>query len=150
MLNLGSGPCRVDDWLNVDRFYPVDVIADARTLPFGDGAFDRAYLGHLLEHVDRIDVGAVLHEARRVAAVIAVVVPDIPGWQRGHAGGVVSDVELAAALEGGRRYSGDEHRWWPSAEAMNAFPQLAPIGVGDLIATMHVTTGPKREAMDKL
>lgn len=77
-LNLGSGEhteigqmCR--NWVNVDK-YPQrrgaqpDVLADVlEGLPFPDGHFSRAYLGHICEHFGYDDeLPAVLREVERV------------------------------------------------------------------------------------
>jgi SAM-dependent methyltransferase len=83
-LNLGSGTHPTPEgWTAVDCLeqpYPVDVIADVGALPFPDGAAERLYAGHLLEHIPLPQLGAVLAEWRRVLAPggeLGIVGPDI-------------------------------------------------------------------------
>lgn len=73
-----------DVWVDVDLPWEgVDhphVFGNGFALPFRDAAFDAAYVGHVLEHVEYGDVAAVLLELKRVlarGAVVAVVGPDI-------------------------------------------------------------------------
>lgn len=80
-LNLASGNHYQPEWgVNVDLYFPADVKADAGVLPFRDGAFDRAYLGHFLEHVPWPAIPTLLAEVRRVMApgsTVAAVGPCI-------------------------------------------------------------------------
>src|ERR1017187_4875679 len=70
-LNIGSGVHPAPGWVNIDRNllddWQVDVIADALDLPFGDDVADRAYFGHVLEHLSyNGDALVALREAYRV------------------------------------------------------------------------------------
>lgn len=95
LLNLGCGPYPATGWLNVDvvregRTQP-DVIATAgEPLPFPNGYFERAYLGHVLEHVPWAEVPRVLADVRRVVKAggsVCVLGPDsklvLDAWKRG-------------------------------------------------------------------
>lgn len=67
ILDVGSGPERLgDEFINVDSFpFPeVDVVADARSLPFRDSSADGVVSESLLEHVD--DPDSVAREMVRV------------------------------------------------------------------------------------
>lgn len=118
-LNLGSGehPTQLDDWVNVDLPWdgvrPVGrfVYGDAFTLPFADGVFDRAYLGHFIEHIWWRDLQRVLDEvARVVVGTVMIVGPAIdravaqaePRW-------------LVDAVVGAGEGPG-AHKWVPTEE----------------------------------
>lgn len=67
ILDIGSGPERLgDEFINVDVFpFPeVDVVADARALPFNDSSVDGVVSESLLEHVAGPDI--VAREIMRV------------------------------------------------------------------------------------
>jgi SAM-dependent methyltransferase len=49
------------------------LVADALTLPFADGAFDRVLTGHFYGHLPPAERAAFLGEARRVAGELIVV-----------------------------------------------------------------------------
>ncbi len=49
------------------------LIADALSLPFGDGAFDRVFTGHFYGHLGPAERRRFLDEARRVAGELVVV-----------------------------------------------------------------------------
>jgi len=61
----------------------VDVIADARALPFKNHSFDRVILGELLEHLGDHAVWCVLEEARRLLVPAGSVVITLPEDHRG-------------------------------------------------------------------
>jgi SAM-dependent methyltransferase len=70
-LNLGSGVHPAPDWVNVDMNvlddWQVDVVASVLYLPFTDEVADRAYFGHVLEHLSYLeDAPGALAEAWRV------------------------------------------------------------------------------------
>ncbi|MBM4244614.1 MAG: glycosyltransferase [Deltaproteobacteria bacterium] len=82
----------------------VDVVGDARRLPFPDGAFDVVCCSDVLEHVPEGDRGAVLAELFRVARRLVITA----GPYRSE------DVELAEqALREFHRYctNGISHHW---------------------------------------
>ncbi|HEY3741515.1 MAG TPA: class I SAM-dependent methyltransferase [Bryobacteraceae bacterium] len=65
-LYIGGGGCQVDGYVNLDLFpfAGVDVIADAETLPFEDGTFQRVECDAVLEHVRKPEI--VMREIERV------------------------------------------------------------------------------------
>lgn len=70
-INIGSGVHPAPGWVNVDRNiiedFQVDVVASALDLPFADGCADRAYFGHVLEHLSyEENAPKALREAWRV------------------------------------------------------------------------------------
>jgi predicted SAM-dependent methyltransferase len=82
-LQIGTGPNRLPGWLNTDVFPHSKSTAymDAtRRFPFEDGAFDRAFSEHQLEHVDFVEGAAMLREIFRVlkpGGRLRVVTPDL-------------------------------------------------------------------------
>jgi predicted SAM-dependent methyltransferase len=102
-LNLGSGPYRLDGWLNVDIIgMRPDLHWDLRrALPFPDGSARSVFLEHVLEHIPLAGVMYVLSEARRVlrpGGVIRVGVPDLGRYMKSYAG----DRSLVNELRPGR------------------------------------------------
>lgn len=66
-LHIGSGPQRIDGWVNVDnvRYPGVDRVLDVtRGLPFRDVRF--IFAEHFIEHLDFHDAMYLLRECRRV------------------------------------------------------------------------------------
>lgn len=83
MLNVGCGRTFHPAWDNYDlapaspEVHPIDL---SRPLPFEDGIYDVVYSSHVLEHIDRSRVPALLGEFFRVlkpGGVVRVVVPDL-------------------------------------------------------------------------
>jgi SAM-dependent methyltransferase len=84
-LTIGSGPHYAPGWVNVDRnnlaswAHPPDVLGDVlEGLPFGDGAAEAVYLGHVLEHLPWALVPRAIDEVVRLlrpGGELAVVGP---------------------------------------------------------------------------
>lgn len=87
-LQIGSGGNRLDGWINADIVPGAELIVFLeRRLPFRDGALDRIYLEHVLEHVEYADAIRFLKDARRVLApggVLRIAVPDLEELVRGY------------------------------------------------------------------
>jgi len=62
---------------NLGQVLPVDVIADARALPFA-AVFDTVVLGEILEHMERPDAVATLKQARAALKPTGKVVITMP------------------------------------------------------------------------
>lgn len=69
-LEIGPGRARIPGFetLDVVPGRHVDHVADARTLPLEDGAFDLIYASHVIEHVPWYQTVDTLREWRRVLA----------------------------------------------------------------------------------
>jgi predicted SAM-dependent methyltransferase len=70
-LHVGSGPERLEGWVNVDRqeLPGVDLVADVTGgLPLQDGSAEAVFAEHFLEHLRLDHAIAFLHEAHRVLA----------------------------------------------------------------------------------
>lgn len=112
-LNIGCGDLPAAGWVNIDihRSGPrPSLIADARALPFRDGAFGRVYAGHVLEHLDREDAAEAVREMRRVGRGPMMIVGPDPEHPEAP----------APTACGAHRWPGDEHRWVPTTEEMVA------------------------------
>ena len=69
ILDIGCGANKIaEEAIGVDirRTKAVDIIADARQLPFKDEVFDHVYSSHLIEHFSHREVKNVLKEWFRV------------------------------------------------------------------------------------
>ena len=94
-LDIGCGEVkRGDIGVDLRKTDSVDIVADARMLPFRDGSFDHVYSSHLIEHFSHREVKSVLDEWIRVLkkhGVIEIRCPDLrarallfflsPTWQ---------------------------------------------------------------------
>lgn len=59
------------EWTN-----PVDVIADARSLPYPDKSFDTVILGDIIEHCDDENAKKMIDEAIRVGKKVVITCPE--------------------------------------------------------------------------
>jgi SAM-dependent methyltransferase len=96
MLDIGCGESKKKDSIGIDfRITPsVDVLADARQLPFINESFDHVYSSHVIEHFSHREVKSVLTEWIRVLkkrGIFEIRCPDLrarallffldPSWQ---------------------------------------------------------------------
>lgn len=144
-LNLGCGEFRASGWINVDgvtnKDVRPDVVADiTEGLPFDSEAFERVYMGHVLEHLTLDDqVPALMREVYRVLAPggeMLAVGPDI------HRARKTGDLGLIKAVIGGEgRWPGDQHHWLCEEALMveavfNAgFTDAQPVAMGTIRQT---------------
>jgi len=68
VLDIGCGESKLEGAIGIDirRTKSVDIIADARHLPFKDEVFDHVYSSHLIEHFSHREVKDVVKEWVRV------------------------------------------------------------------------------------
>ena len=68
VLDIGCGEKKLKGAIGVDvrKTKDVDIIADARYLPFKDEVFDHVYSSHLIEHFSHREVKEVIKEWVRV------------------------------------------------------------------------------------
>jgi len=113
MLDIGCGENlkKGDIGLDFRKTSSVDIVADARMLPFKNGSFDHVYSSHLIEHFSHREVRNVLMEWIRVLkrnGIIEIRCPDLraraflfflnPSWQN------------VRNIYGGQDYAGNCHR----------------------------------------
>lgn len=152
-LNLGCGayPFRGAGWTNLDADPAVhpDVCATVPPLPFGDGAADEMYLGHLLEHFPRDDGLVLLRECYRVLVPggrLGVVVPNTRLILRRWLGGAtttavgpdqrtyrVSDLDDVCALWLFSSCQPSPHRWAFDATTLERIVEEAGFRVTGVI-----------------
>lgn len=77
-MNIGAGAKRIKGWISIDLAGDPDIVADIRTLPLPDGYADEAMAIHVLEHVYRWDVPAVLGEWKRVLKPGGLLILELP------------------------------------------------------------------------
>lgn len=151
-LNLASGlhPTGLPGWLNVDLPWDgvtgADVYGDAFALPFRCGAFDAAYLGHVLEHVPWGMLPVMLGEVRRVlhhGAPLAVVGPDIDkAVETGQPDWLLRAIDTLGEGAGGHKWVATEAL---TVDAMRTvFPNTRPVPVASIDAPdwPNVSTAP--------
>lgn len=112
MLNIGCGEDpKGDIRLDIRKTRSVNIIADARMLPFRDESFDYVYSSHLIEHFSHRYVRNVLLEwvrALKKGGIIEISCPDFraraflfflnPTWQN------------VKNIYGGQNYEGNYHK----------------------------------------
>lgn len=112
-LNIGCGNHRAPEpWINVDIQPDLepDVVASITALPFDDDSVTDIYCGHVLEHVLFDELPVALAEVRRVLARDGRACFVGPDYDRALANEEWHPL-LSVILEGGGRWSGDEHHW---------------------------------------
>lgn len=114
-LNLGCGDRYAEGWHNVDHAampHRKDESVDLRwELPWS--GVQRAYLGHILEHLwvhEAIGLLERLRDCMVGDGEIMVVGPDLMLAEQMGAAGTL-DRDIASIKYGGCRWPGDEHRW---------------------------------------
>jgi len=87
-LNIGCGSqilSNEEGWVNLDlrKYYPdINILADARNLPFKNNAFDEVYSSHLIEHFHFQEAFDILQEWKRVireGGKLVIETPDLLG-----------------------------------------------------------------------
>lgn len=112
-VNVGCGEFYAEGWINIDRTQEEggpqpDIVASAESLPLQNSCVDRIYAGHVLEHVELIEVPKILAEFERVLkndGVLVVVGPDLTRAEYDYPD-LIPDIKY-----GGARWEGDTHLW---------------------------------------
>jgi hypothetical protein len=136
-LNVGSGPhyCPLPGWVNLDLHhqYAPDVKATVFAIPFRDGIFSKAYMGHFLEHLEWESIPDALAEVRRVLCSDAQVVAVGPCIERAIRTNQPDWLlrEICQGIEG----PGRVHKWTPTelltrlALEQGGFVKVRPISL---------------------
>ena len=132
MLNVGAGPFRADGWVNTDLirvpgYIEPDVIVDSYDpFPFKANSFERAYVGHCLEHIEWRWVPNflfMLAEVMEPDGLVMFVGPDVKRVIDGYAAGTATWHQVAIAIEERSsyyeetgfdqtiRWDADRHHW---------------------------------------
>jgi predicted SAM-dependent methyltransferase len=125
-LNVGCGSKPTPEYLNVDEreLNGVDLIADARALPFKAGDLTEIYAAHVIEHFTDAELKETLlpswHGLLKTGGVLRLTVPDaeamIDAFQRGD----LPFEHLRSVTYGGQDYLGNFHYTMFSRESLRA------------------------------
>jgi predicted SAM-dependent methyltransferase len=114
-INLGCGHIPREGYVNVDaRELPsVDVVADARRLPFDPGSVVELYTAHMIEHFPLDDLKQILLPYWRgllePGGALHLVVPDAGAMLDDYGTGRMSFEDLRLVTFGDQEYQGDFH-----------------------------------------
>jgi hypothetical protein len=135
-VNIGAGHIPRDGYLNVDsRELPgIDIVADVRDLPFGEGEVKEIYSAHLLEHfpVEVLRRTILPHWVSMLedGGKLVSVVPDFETMVAERAAGRISFSDFIEVTYGGQEYDGDFHFSGFSKETLTRL--LEEIGLEDV------------------
>jgi predicted SAM-dependent methyltransferase len=114
-LNVGSGHIQLDDFVNVDgrALDGIDVVADARQLPFDPDSVDVIRSAHLLEHFpsDELELVVLPHwrALLKPGGTLSAIVPDAEATISAYVDGTITFDELRTVTFGDQEYEGDFH-----------------------------------------
>lgn len=130
-LNVGCGHIPLTGYVNVDRreLPSVDVLADARDMPFEEGSVAEIVAAHLLEHFpqERLRRQVLPHwrELLMPGGTLRAVVPDSSAMIEGYREGSVTYEDLREVTFGAQDYDGDFHFNMFTSESLGALLQDA-------------------------
>ena len=112
MLDIGCGESKKGDiGLDLRRLDAVDIVADARNLPFRDESFDSVYSSDTIEHFSHREVGNVVVEWVRVlkkGGMIEIGTCDLRA--RAFLFFLFPTLKNVEDIYGGQDYSGNYHK----------------------------------------
>src|SRR5205085_131155 len=136
-LNVGCGSKPTPEYLNVDEreLDGVDLIADARALPFKAGDLSEIYAAHVIEHFTEAELKKALlpswHSLLKHGGVLRVAVPDAEGMIDAFQRGELPFENLRSVTYGGQDYSGNFHYTMFSRESLGAILREAGFVAGE-------------------
>lgn len=104
-VDLGSGGLAKPGYFNLDvqRVPNVDIIAEARRLPFRDNSVDMFRASHLIEHFSYVEVRGVLREwlrALKPGGQVKITCPDLDWLCRAYVSGERTPEQIIVYLYG--------------------------------------------------
>jgi SAM-dependent methyltransferase len=113
-VNVGCGRDLRDDYINVDsrKIEGVDMVADARALPFKKDTLDEVFASHVLEHFTERDGKKILqhwYDLLKKNGELRIIVPNIDAMTKRYAGGELTWDALRSVVLGGQDYASDHH-----------------------------------------
>lgn len=114
-VNLGCGEIPFDGYVNVDfRAAPhVDLVADARRLPFADGSLKEIASSHLVEHFRRHEFITIVlpywHRLLQADGILRIVCPNWEEMLRRLHDGRMTLPDFTTVTFGAQDHSGDDH-----------------------------------------
>ncbi len=134
-VNVGAGHVPREGFVNVDlRPLPgIDVVADARRLPFAAGSVNELVAEHVVEHFPVEELRrVVLPHWRRVLSpggTLRLVLPDGEALLAAYGDGTMTFAELARVTYGDQEYEGDFHYAMHARDGLAAL--LTEVGFAD-------------------
>ena len=135
-VHLGCGNQYFDGYINVDSddTERVDVVADARSLPFKNNSVETIEAYHLLEHIPRQEIQEMLKEWQGVLSPHGRVIVESPDFEQ-NCRDLVKAVEdgdwdtanmnMMAIYGGDSPAPQDAHRWGYNSKTMKGLLHLA-------------------------
>ena len=131
IVHLGCGNQYLDDYINVDSddTERVDVIADARSLPFIDNSIETIEAYHLLEHIPRQQIKGTLEEWFRVINPHGKLVVELPDFEQNCKDLIkaikdkdweIANWNMMVIYGGDTPAPQDAHRWGYNADSVEA------------------------------
>lgn len=123
-IDIGVGDAPAIGYTHVDiQAKPhVDVIADARNLPFDDESMEEVRNSHLIEHFRRSEVDALLDEWIRVLKIggmLRIICPDFRDIARKFVSGQIDTRQALLWTFGGQLDDYDYHYWLYTPESLS-------------------------------
>ena len=136
-LNIGCGSKPLPEYLNVDEreLDAVDLMADARELPFKAEGVSEIYAAHVIEHFTEPDLKTILlpawHRLLKPAGTLRIAVPDAEGMIEAFQHGEFAFEDLRTVTYGGQDYPGNFHHTMFSRESLQTILREAGFSVGE-------------------
>lgn len=110
-LHLGCGKVYLDGYMNIDLLGRgvVDMIGDARKLPFPDSSVELIESYHLIEHIPKNEVPPMLKEWFRLLTPKGRVITEFPDLDKACRRYLNGEENLLVAIYGGQRWPSDVH-----------------------------------------
>lgn len=110
-LHLGCGGVYLDGYVNIDLIKRgvVDMIGDARKLPYQDSSVKLIESYHLIEHIPRHEVPPMLKEWFRLLTLGGKIIIEFPDLDKACRRYLNGEERLLDAIYGGQRWPSDVH-----------------------------------------
>lgn len=110
-LHLGCGKVYLDGYVNIDLIKRgvIDLIADARKLPYQDSSVELIESYHLIEHILKYEVLPMLKEWFRLLTPGGRMIAEFPDFDQSCRRYLNGEESLLVAIYGGQRWTSDVH-----------------------------------------
>ena len=141
-LHLGCGQRRLDGFVNIDHLSTsaTDYVGDITSLPCRAGSVDRIETYHVIEHLPRPAVEAVLDHWLRLLKPGGTLVLECPDFEADIRDYLSGNEERLYSIFGRQRFEGDAHHWGYTAKTLGRLlKQVGYTGVREVEATDYHT-----------